>query len=154
MNRLPLTEHDRKLMLERIGISNFEELLEAVPENVRLSEDLDLPKPLAEYDLIRHVKALARGNAETVSFIGAGSYEHFHPHVVDYLIGRPEFRTAYTPYQPEVSQGTLQVIYEFQTIVSELMGMDVANASMYDGGSAVAEAVLMATARRDAPPFW
>jgi glycine dehydrogenase subunit 1 len=133
-------------MLSRVGVSSFEDLLKPIPEMLRLSRDLDLPLPMAEVTLVRHLKDLASKNQTPVNFIGAGSYEHFRPAVVDYVCGRPEFRTAYTPYQAEVSQGTLQTIYEFQTSVVELLGMDVANASMYDGGSGAAEASLMALA--------
>ena len=144
MIRLPLTEHDRSVMLNRLGKNSFEALLEPIPDSVRLKRPLNLPEGLSEVELIRHMKALAAQNHHMISFLGAGSYEHFHPAVVDYLTARPEFRTAYTPYQPEVSQGTLQAIYEFQTAVVELMGMDVANASMYEGGSSTAESALMA----------
>ena len=144
MIRLPLTEHDRSVMLNKLGRDTFETLLEPIPDSVRLERPLNIPEALSEVELIRHMKALASENIHMVSFLGAGSYEHFHPAVVDYLTARPEFRTAYTPYQPEVSQGTLQAIYEFQTAVVELMGMDVANASMYEGGSSTAESVLMA----------
>jgi glycine dehydrogenase subunit 1 len=138
-------------MLSRIGAGNFEELLRPIPTDIRLSRALDLPPPLAEAALVAHVSALAGANTPVLSFVGAGSYQHFRPAVVDYLCGRPEFRTAYTPYQPEVSQGTLQTIYEFQTAIVELTGMDVANASMYEGGSAAAEAVFMAVAATGRP---
>ena len=146
MSRLPLTDLDREIMLSRIGVGNFDDLLSSIPEILRLRENLDLPPPMAEIPLVRHLKDLAAQNQRPVSFLGAGSYEHFRPAVVDYVCGRPEFRTAYTPYQAEASQGTLQTIYEFQTVVVELLGMDVANASMYDGGSGTAEASLMALA--------
>ena len=146
MSRLPLTNRDRDIMLSRIGVGTFQDLLRPIPEILRLNKDLDLPPPMAELTLVRHLKGLAAQNQRPVSFLGAGSYEHFRPAVVDYVCGRPEFRTAYTPYQAEASQGTLQTIYEFQTAVVQLLGMDVANASMYDGGSATAEAALMALA--------
>lgn len=135
-------------MLARIGVADLEELLKPIPTSIRLRRPLDLPPPLAESTLVSHVQALASANAPALGFVGAGSYEHFRPAVVDYICARPEFRTAYTPYQAEVSQGTLQTIYEFQTAVVELTGMEVANASMYDGGSALAEAMLMAVAAR------
>ncbi|MBN1423705.1 aminomethyl-transferring glycine dehydrogenase subunit GcvPA [Candidatus Fermentibacteria bacterium] len=131
-------------MLSRIGVDRFDDLLRPIPETARFSGLLDLPPSLAEGALARHVKELSERNVPVLSFMGAGSYEHFRPAVVDYVCGRPEFRTAYTPYQAEVSQGTLQTIYEFQTAIVELTGMEVANASMYEGGSAVAEAMLMA----------
>ncbi len=144
MNLLPLTQTDKVTMLSRIGVSNFEDLIESIPDKLRLEGELDLQSALAEASLTRHMKELSSENSKPVSFLGAGCYEHFRPAVVDYICARPEFRTAYTPYQAEVSQGTLQTIYEFQTTVVELTGMDVANASMYDGGSAAAEAALMA----------
>ncbi len=146
MSHLPLTAHDREVMLQRIGVGSFEELIEPIPRHIRQKTKLSLPPALPEPALIRHMKALSAENRSLVSFLGGGCYEHFHPAVVDYLCGRPEFRTAYTPYQAEASQGTLQSIYEFQTVVVELTDMEVANASMYDGGSAAAEAVLMAAA--------
>lgn len=144
---IPHTEEDIRQMLQAVGVSSLEQLFEGIPEAVRLKRPLALAPSLAETDLLREMKRLAAGNATTeshVSFLGGGAYNHFIPAVVDHLISRSEFYTAYTPYQPEISQGTLQAIFEFQTMICQLTGMDVANASMYDGASACAEAVLMA----------
>ena len=145
MNYTPHTEADVKKMLEAIGITSTEELFRPVPQDLRL-EALDLPEGISEMEALSLVDDLARQTREDappLSFIGGGAYEHFVPSVVDAMISRSEFYTAYTPYQPEVSQGTLRAIFEFQTMVCELTGMEVANASMYDGSSALAEAVLM-----------
>lgn len=123
------------------------ELFSDIPANLQLNRPLDIPQGLVEQDLVRHVRGLAKQNAhagEYLSFLGAGAYEHYVPSFVDHMLLRSEFYTAYTPYQPEISQGTLTAIYEYQTMVCELTGMDVANASMYDGASALAEAALMA----------
>ncbi len=133
-------------MLEAVGLPSLEALYESIPERARYGRPLNLPEAVDEPSLMRHLEELARKNraATMLSFLGAGAYEHHFPPAADQLILRSEFYTAYTPYQPEVAQGTLQVIYEFQTIVSEIFGLPVANASMYDGASAAAEAVLMA----------
>jgi glycine dehydrogenase subunit 1 len=130
-------------MLEIIGVPAFEALLEQIPKALRMDRPLDLPPPLSEAEVVKLLGEIAEENraAGLISFAGAGSYDHFIPSVVDHLISRSEFYTAYTPYQCEVSQGTLQAIYEFQSLVAELTGMEVANASLYDGGSALAEAV-------------
>jgi glycine dehydrogenase subunit 1 len=147
MRYIPHTPDDVQQMLARIGVSSLEELFVEVPANVRLPRPLDLPPALAEAELVRELKALAAKNATPashLSFLGGGAYQHFIPAAVDLLISRSEFYTAYTPYQPEISQGTLQAIFEFQTLVCQLTGMEVANASMYDGASACAEGVLMA----------
>src|SRR5256886_3393657 len=136
-------------MLRVIGAASVEELLVKIPPKARLSRPLALPPALAETDLIRHLKTLADTNADAdryASFLGAGSYDHYVPTPINHLVLRGEFFTAYTPYQPEASQGTLRTIYEYQTMIAELTGMDVANASIYDGASSVAEAVLMAHA--------
>lgn len=135
-------------MLERIGVKNFEELLSSIPEHLRLKEPLNLPPAMSEFEIRKHMQHIAGKNASTedyISFLGAGCYDHYIPVAVDYVISRPEFYTAYTPYQPEASQGTLQAIYEYQSMICELTGMEVANASMYDGGSALAEACHMAS---------
>jgi glycine dehydrogenase subunit 1 len=146
MRYVPHTPGDVTQMLERIGVGSLEELFVEIPAAVRLKRPLDLPPALAESDLVRELKSLAARNATPagyLSFLGGGAYQHFIPAVVDQLISRSEFYTAYTPYQPEISQGTLQAIFEFQTLICQLTGMEVANASMYDGASACAEAALM-----------
>jgi len=145
MDFTPHTEADLEAMLAAIGIERVSDLFAHLPEEVRLRGAIDLAPGLSEPDLRARVAALAsRNRAETLSFVGAGAYPHFVPAAVDALASRSEFATAYTPYQPEVSQGTLQAIFEFQTFAAILLGLDVANASMYDGASATAEAVLMA----------
>jgi len=134
-------------MCELVGVPSPEALFEEIPSALRMKGALDLPKPLAEADLIRHLKSLGRGNdnVDSVSsFLGGGAYHHYIPVAVSAITSRGEFQTAYTPYQPEISQGTLQAIFEFQTMVASLTGMDLANAGNYDGASALAEAVLMA----------
>lgn len=133
-------------MLEMLGLKEPSDLFRSIPETVRLKRPLDVTDPLAEPEVINAMEELAMGNpgARKPSFLGAGVYSHYSPTIVDYLIQRSEFFTSYTPYQPEVSQGTLQYIFEFQTLVCQLTGMDVANASMYDGSTSLAEAVLMA----------
>lgn len=146
MSYISLSDQDKKEMLDRIGVSSPEELFCCFPEDIRLKRGLHLPAAMPEPELLRHFEALAAKNvyAKCLSFLGAGSYVHFIPSVVDYLSSRGEFVTPYTPYQPEVSQGTLQLIFEYQTLICQLTGMDIANASLYDGASAAAEAVLMA----------
>ena len=147
MRYIPHTEEDVRQMLAAIGVQSIEDLFEEVPDELRLDRDMDLPEPLSESELLRELQELAAANATSgdyLSFLGAGSYNHFIPSVIDQLVSRSEFYTAYTPYQPEISQGTLQAIFEYQTLICQLTGMDVSNASMYDGASACAEAVLMA----------
>ncbi|MDK2836330.1 MAG: glycine dehydrogenase subunit 1 [Thermosediminibacterales bacterium] len=147
MRFIPHTEEDKKNMLDAIGAKSIEELFDDIPENIKLKRDLNLPMPLAELELKKHLKELGEKNITTedyLSFLGAGAYEHFIPSVVNHVIGRSEFYTAYTPYQPEISQGILQAIFEYQTMICELTCMDAANASMYDGASALAEAAIMA----------
>ena len=147
MRYIPHTAADVSEMLERIGVKSLEDLFVEVPGSVRLKRPLDLPEALSETELLRELKKLAAKNATPsthMSFLGGGAYHHFSPAAIDLLVSRSEFYTAYTPYQPEISQGTLQAIFEFQTMICQLTGMDVANASMYDGASACAEAVLMA----------
>jgi glycine dehydrogenase subunit 1 len=134
-------------MLERVGATSIEALFEGVPASLRTRAELKLPPALAERSLLEHLRSLAGQNrslARVSGFLGAGSYHHFIPTVVDALASRSEFATAYTPYQAEVSQGTLQAIFEYQTLMCQLTGLDVANASLYDGASAAAEAVLLA----------
>lgn len=146
MRYLPHTEQEIRGMLDRIGIQDIDALFEPIPEGYRLERPLALEPALDEAQLMAHLEALAHKNtaATKLSFLGAGIYDHHIPPAVDQLLLRSEFYTAYTPYQPEYSQGTLQAIFEFQTLVCQLFGLEVANASMYDGASAAAEAVLMA----------
>ena len=147
MRYIPHTEEDVRQMLDTIGVPTLEDLFVGIPAAERLQRPLNLPPAVAEGALLRELGQLAAGNATPashLSFLGGGAYHHFIPAVVDHLISRSEFYTAYTPYQPEISQGTLQAIFEFQTLICQLTGMDVANASMYDGASSCAEAVLMA----------
>ena len=139
---IPQTEEDIRKMLEAIGTKKVEDLFECVPQKYRLSKPLNLPEFLGEPDLIRHVQGLQ--SPIYPSFLGAGAYQHFIPSVVPSLISRSEFYTAYTPYQPEISQGTLQAIFEYQTLMCQLTGMEVSNGSLYDGASSLAEAALMA----------
>jgi glycine dehydrogenase subunit 1 len=134
-------------MLREIGVLSVEDLFADIPETLRLKGELDLPGPLPEWELMRALREMSERNTplgRAVSFLGGGCYDHHIPAAVKHLIGRSEFATAYTPYQPELSQGTLQAIFEFQTSMARLTAMEVANASMYDGASALAEAVLMA----------
>jgi glycine dehydrogenase subunit 1 len=147
MRYLPLTDADRAQMLDLIGAASVDELFADVPIAARLTAPLDLPDHAVEIEVARALADLADKNLATgqaVSFLGAGAYRHHVPAAVDHLIQRGEFLTSYTPYQPEISQGTLQVLFEFQTQVALLTGMEIANASLYDGASAAAEAVLMA----------
>ena len=147
MNYIPVTEQEKEAMLQEIGVSSIEELFRDIPEDLRLKEELKLPKGLSEYETRKALIKLASKNIDTnqlVSYMGAGAYNHYVPTLVDHLLSRSEFYTAYTPYQPEISQGTLQNIYEFQTLVCELFGMDISNASVYDGASGLAEAMIMA----------
>ena len=146
MPYLPHTEDDRRIMLERIGVAGMEDLLAAIPADMRAAP-LDLPAALSEPDLLHELDGLASRNTHLAggrSFLGGGSYNHHIPAVVGALAARGEFVTAYTPYQPEVSQGTLQVIYEWQSHICELTGLDIANASLYDAATACAEAMMIA----------
>jgi glycine dehydrogenase subunit 1 len=147
MPYFPNTEADRRAMLEAVGAASIDELLAMVPAELRMKRDLCVPPGLGELELTAHLSELAARNtpaAATACFLGGGSYDHFIPAVVDTIAARSEFYTAYTPYQPEASQGSLQAFFEYQTLVAQLTGMDVSNASLYDGGSAATEAVLMA----------
>ncbi|WP_310622170.1 aminomethyl-transferring glycine dehydrogenase subunit GcvPA [Flexibacterium corallicola] len=147
MRYLPLSDSDRAEMLVRVGVDSIDDLFAEIPENVRLGELSSLPKRKSEMEVERHLTALANKNRSAGSlpfFVGAGAYKHHVPATVDHLIQRSEFLTSYTPYQPEITQGTLQALFEFQTQVAHLTGMEVANASMYDGSTGAAEAVLMA----------
>ncbi|HEX9015717.1 MAG TPA: aminomethyl-transferring glycine dehydrogenase subunit GcvPA [Chloroflexota bacterium] len=148
MDFIPNTDADRAEMLRAIGVDSFDELLAAVPEGIRRPE-LRLPPPLSEMELASEMRSLAEQNVDALHnacFLGAGSYNHYVPAAVSQLLLRSEFYTSYTPYQPEVSQGILQATFEFQSMICALTGMDVTNASMYDGATAVAEAALMAMA--------
>ena len=146
MNFLPNTDKDRAAMLETIGAKSIDELFSDIPEALRFKGNMDLPEAMSEWEVIKLLRELASKNAAAnyATFIGAGSYDHYVPAVVRHVIGRSEFYTAYTPYQPEVSQAVLQSIFEYQTMICELTGMDAANASMYDGASAAAESVTIA----------
>jgi len=144
MTYVPNTIKDQKEMLKTVGKPSVDELFADIPEKVKLKKEISLPKPLSEPELLEELKNLSEKNKTSSSFLGGGSYNHFIPSVVKHIVSRSEFYTAYTPYQAEVSQGILQVIYEYQTMICELTGMDVANASMYDGATAMAEAAFLA----------
>lgn len=133
-------------MLRQIGVATIDNLFDSIPEELRLRDHLNVPAAMSELELLKRFHEMGARNqaAQRISFLGGGAYSHYIPTIVDHLISRSEFFTAYTPYQPEISQGTLQSIFEFQTLVCQLTGMDIANASMYDGSTAMAEAVLMA----------
>ena len=153
MRYIPNSPEERDEMLAVVGLKTADELFRSIPANVQLNRDLKITEPLAESEVIAAMEMMAAKNTATTkpSFLGAGVYSHFSPTIVDHLIQRSEFFTSYTPYQPEIAQGTLQYIFEFQTLVCQLTGMEVANASMYDGSTAMAEAYLMAqrVTRRD-----
>lgn len=143
---LPMTEEDKKAMLEAIGASSVDELFSDIPEQVQFKREYNIKKAKSESALLKELSLLAAKNADlrsNTSFLGAGVYDHYIPAIVDHVISRSEFYTAYTPYQPEISQGELQAIFEFQSMICELTGMDVANSSMYDGGTALAEAAML-----------
>lgn len=144
---IPTTEKEEIKMLKSIGLSSIEDLFSDIPKELRLLKDLKLGSPLSEIEITKHVKNVAAKNKDTddlICFMGAGAYDHYIPSVIKHITSRSEFYTAYTPYQPEISQGTLQVIFEYQTLMANLTGMDVSNASMYDGATASAEAAMMA----------
>jgi len=141
------TGAERDEMLARIGAGGIEDLLRDIPPGVRLKRPMDLPPPMSEPELARHLREMSAANRsleEYACFLGAGAYDHYVPQIVDQLLLRSEFYTSYTPYQPEISQGTLQAIFEYQSLICSLTGMEAANASLYDGASALAEAALMA----------
>ncbi|NIO47933.1 MAG: aminomethyl-transferring glycine dehydrogenase subunit GcvPA [Candidatus Aminicenantes bacterium] len=146
MSYISLSDKDKKEMMGKIGISSLDELFRSIPKDIKLKRELNVPPPMTELELIQLFDRISQKNnyQNFISFLGAGAYRHVIPYIVDYLSSRGEFISPYTPYQPEVSQGTLQVIFEFQTLICQLTGMDIANASLYDGASAAAEAVLMA----------
>ncbi|MGZ4816147.1 MAG: aminomethyl-transferring glycine dehydrogenase subunit GcvPA [Terriglobales bacterium] len=153
MRYLPKSPSDREIMLREIGVSSIDDLFAPIPPNARLNGDLKIPRQMAESEILDYFRQRGDENGKGyASFLGAGAYNHYRPVVIDSLISRGEFFTAYTPYQAEISQGTLQAIFEFQTMICELTGMEVANASMYDGSTAATEAVMMAervTGRRE-----
>src|SRR5213082_1592218 len=145
MRYLPKSPAEREQMLREMGARDIDDLFSHIPAEYRLRRDLKVPGPLAESEIIDYFRQRSAENANGfVSFLGAGAYNHYRPVVIDALVSRGEFFTAYTPYQAEIAQGTLQAIFEFQTMISELTGMEVANASMYDGSTGAAEGVLMA----------
>ena len=147
MSYVPNTPDERAAMLSKVGVASVDDLFANIPAALRLDRPLDIPPALGEMELQSHISRLAKKNqaaSDAVCFLGGGAYDHFIPSVVDAIAGRSEFYTAYTPYQAEASQGTLQAVFEFQTLMCQLTGLEVANASLYEGGSAVAEAVLMA----------
>src|SRR6267143_935379 len=145
MRYLPKSPADRKAMLQAMGARSIDDLFSPIPAEYRLGRDLKVPRQMAESEIVDWFRERARENGDSyATFLGAGAYYHYRPVIIDSLISRGEFLTAYTPYQAEISQGTLQSIFEFQTMICELTGMDVANASMYDGSTAVPEAAMMA----------
>src|ERR1700716_2046849 len=145
MRYLPKSPADRKTMLQAIGARSIEDLFAPIPAEYRLERDLKVPRQMAESEIVDWFRERSRENGDgCATFLGAGAYYHYRPVIIDSLISRGEFLTSYTPYQAEISQGTLQSIFEFQTMICELTGMEVANASMYDGSTAAAEAVMMA----------
>lgn len=144
---IPKTDAERKEMLQSIGKNNVEELFNHIPKGVRLNREMNIPGPYSELELSSHMQSLAsknKSNEQIISFLGGGSYDHYIPSVVNHVLLRSEFYTAYTPYQPEISQGVLQTTFEYQSMICRLTGMDVSNASMYDGATAMAEAALVA----------
>lgn len=145
MRYLPKSPADRAAMLQEIGAASIDDLFDSVPAEFRLTRDLNVPRQHSEHEVIEAFKVFASQNATGyASFLGAGAYRHYRPVLIDTVVSRGEFLTSYTPYQPEIAQGTLQALFEFQTMICELTGMDLANASMYDGSTGAAEAVMMA----------
>src|SRR5579875_767903 len=145
MRYLPKSPADREAMLREIGAASIDELFAIIPEEYRLTRDLAIPRQMAESEIVEYFQSAADKNANGyASFLGAGAYRHYRPVLIDAIVQRGEFLTSYTPYQAEITQGTLQAIFEFQTMICELTGMDIANASMYDGSTGAAEAVMMA----------
>src|SRR5271169_6494565 len=145
MRYLPKSQSDREAMLSDIGVKSVDDLFAAIPAEYRLTRDLDIPRSYAESEIVEFFRDRAAENGQGyATFLGAGAYSHYRPVVIDSLVSRGEFFTAYTPYQPEIAQGTLQSIFEFQSMICELTGMDVANASMYDGSTGAAEGLMMA----------
>jgi glycine dehydrogenase subunit 1 len=148
MNKyIPHTPDDIRQMLDKIGVNSIDDLFADIPESVRLQKEYDLPEAISEEEIRAYFKALGEQNQQQVIFAGGGAYDHYTPSAIDALLSRSEFLTAYTPYQPEISQGTLQYIFEYQSHICELTGMDCTNASMYDGATATVEAIFMAVAQ-------
>ncbi len=150
MAYVPNTDNDRKVMFDAIGVDKFDDLIANIPDEIKLKNDLNLPPQLSELEALALLKSYAAKNISTdshICFMGGGAYDHYIPAMVGSVLERPEFKTAYTPYQAEVSQGTLQVMYEYQSCITSLTGMDVSNASQYDAGSALAEACMLAQAQ-------
>ena len=146
MKYIPHTPDDIRAMLDVIGVSSLEDLYAEVPEELKLHRELDIPQSKSEIEVRRIIRAMADKNRKLVPFAGAGVYDHYVPSMIPYITSRSEFSTSYTPYQAEISQGTLQYIFEYQTMMADLTGMDISNASMYDGSTATAEAMLMCVA--------
>ncbi len=143
---IPNTKDDEQRMLEVIGVNSVEDLFSDVPEDVKLNRDLDLAPSMSELEVASYLTKLSKSNStidDLTCFLGAGAYDHYIPSIVGHITSRSEFYTSYTPYQAEISQGTLQYIFEYQTLICNLTGMDVSNASLYDVGTAVAEAAFM-----------
>jgi len=140
---IPITKREREEMLQKIG-AGIDEIFSTIPENIRFRGEINLPPPLSELEVYKLLKEISQKNRSLICFAGGGVYDHYIPSVVDHILSKPEFYTAYTPYQPEVSQGTLQAIYEYQSMICDLTEMEVSNASMYDGATALAEAIFMA----------
>src|SRR4051812_40716487 len=150
------TDADRREMLAKVGMSSLEDLFADIPENLRLERPLDLPDGMSEQDVFEHLAELASRNRHTdeeVTFLGAGMYDHYVPALIDSIVQRSEFLTPYTPYQPEISQGGLQVMFEYQTAISELTGLPVSNASLYEGPSSVGAAGYVARTANRRPKF-
>src|ERR1700723_3129337 len=144
MRYLPKSPADREEMLAEIGVASIDELFSTIPAEYQLKRDLKVPRQHGESEILDRFRAYAENNAVGYSsFLGAGVYRHYRPVIIDSLVQRGEFLTSYTPYQPEIAQGTLQAMFEFQTMICELTGMEIANASMYDGSTGSAEAILM-----------
>src|SRR5215472_5916659 len=145
MRYLPKSPADRELMLHEIGVRSVDEFFKAIPGEYRLDRDLNVPRQMSESEIIDYFRERSQENAAGYAvFLGAGAYHHYRPVIIDALVQRGEFLTSYTPYQAEITQSTLQAIFEFQTMICELTGMEIANASMYDGSTGAAEAAMMA----------
>ncbi len=145
MDYTPNTDEDRESMLKEIGVQDIMDLFKNIPENLILKSPLRIPDQLSEFELIRELEKISKKNKKPLSFLGGGNYNHHIPSTVNAITSRGEFSTSYTPYQPEINQGTLQAIFEYQSMICELTGMDVANASMYDGATSLAEAMILAS---------